>query len=219
MPYIAVISIFMLFFASRSLHLFTFGAGAAEARDFALSAVLFAGLVLAALVGTALIRIDLERGTLALLLSQPVRLDAYILGRFLGLAAATLLLCALTAGGVAAALALTDAPDGTLSPSLLLGWLRVALAVVVLAAAALAVSAATSRIFGPVLLLALFLAGDIAPDAPFSRVLPTLGLFGLDAARDPPLPWLTLYAGLYSVVFLSATYLQLALRPPTRTES
>lgn len=219
LPYIAVAGLVTLSFASQFLHLFTFGAGANEATNLAISVVLLTGLAITALIGTALVRTDLERGTLALLLSQPVSLGSYVAGRFLGLAAATLLVCALAAGGVAGSILLTGAADGVFSSPLLLGWTRVALAVLVLSAAALAVSAATSRIFAPLLLVALFLAGDIAPSAAVSRVVPNFGIFGLDAGRAPPLAWLTLYAMLYCVVFLMLAYLQLALRPPKRTES
>ncbi len=208
----------MLTAASQLLHLVAFGAGVAEAINLAVSAVLLAGLATVAFVGTALIRTDLDRGTLALLLSQPVGPAAYVLGRFLGLGAAALCTCALTAGGAAVALLLAGAPDGVLSTALLLGWIRAFLAILVLAAAALAVSAFASRILAPLLLLAVFLAGDVAPAAAASRLVPTFGVFGLDAGRPTPRAWLSLYAMLYCIVFLVATYLQLALRPPKRAE-
>ncbi|MFI5403332.1 MAG: ABC transporter permease subunit [Planctomycetota bacterium] len=205
--------------ASQLLHLLAFGAGADEAINLAISGVLLAGLATSAFIGTALVRMDLERGTLALLLSQPVGPASYVVGRFLGLSAAVLAVCALTAAGISAALLLAGAPDGVFSAALLLGWTRAALAILPLAAAALAVSAVASRILAPLLLLAVFLAGDVAPAAALSRVLPNFGIFGLEAGRPPPLAWLSLYAMLYCIVFLSATYLQLALRPPKRTES
>lgn len=219
MPYIAVAAIVALTYASHFLHFFTFGAGTTEAADLAISAVLLAGLVTTALIGTALVRADLERGTLALLLSQPVGLCAYVVGRFIGLAIAALLVCALAAAGVASSLLLAVGPGAPFSAPLLLGWARVALAVLVLAAAALAASAATSRVFAPILLLALFLAADITRPSAVSRVLPDFGILGLGAEISPPFAWLALYVMLYCVVFLVTTYLQLALRPPTRSES
>ena len=219
LPYVAAAAVVMASIASQLLYRFSFGAGAPEAANLGISAALLAGLAVAAFVGTALVRIDLERGTLALLLSQPIGLLAYVLGRFLGLVAAICFVCALTAASIAAALAAVGAPSGTFSAPLFLGWLRIALAVPLLAAVALAVSAAASRVFAPVLFLALFLAGDVAPSSAISRVLPGFGMFGLDVGRSPSLSWLALYAGAYSGVFLVATYLQLALRPPTRTES
>jgi len=219
-PYIAVSAIVITSCASTLLHLFTFGGGAQEAMNLAISGVLLIGLLNAAFVGTTLVRTDLERGTLALMLSQPVGPAFYVAGRFLGLAMATLLLCTLTAGGIALTLVVTGLPDGALfGAPLLLGWARATLAVLVLAAAALALSAATGRLFAPVLLLLLFVAGDVAGSGLLARLLPGFGLFGLDAARSPSLPWLSLYSALYSVVFLVITYLQLVLRPPIRIES
>jgi ABC-type Na+ efflux pump permease subunit len=205
--------------ASQLLHVFAFGAGPAEAANMAISAVLLAALVTSAFVGTALIRADIERGTLALMLCQPVRVADYVAGRFLGLVSVTLLVCVLTAAGVTASLLLAGAPDGFLSGSLLMGWGRVTLAALVLSGAALAVSAPLGRYFAPVLLLAIFLSGDVAGPTLLGRLLPAFGLFGLDVDRAPSPPWLLLYAMLYSVVFLGTTYLQLTLRPPIRTES
>jgi len=219
LPYLAVAASVALSFAAQLLHISAFEAGPAEAMNLAISAVLLAGLVFSALVGTSLVRLDLERGTLALLRSQPPTLESYVVARFLGLATATLLVCALAAAGTAAALALARAPEGTLSLPLLLGWARVALAMAVLSAGALAVSAATTRVFAPVLLLALFLGADVAPAAVATRLLPNFAVFGMDAGRTPSLAWLGLYAMLYSVVFLIIAYLQLTLKAPTRTES
>lgn len=218
-PYIASAAIVTVSLASQLLHLFAFGAGPAEASNLAISAVLLAVLVTTAFAGTALIRVDLERGTLALLLSQPVDLAAYVAGRFLGLVLLNLLVAILTAGGVSGALLLLGAPDGFFSVALLLGWARVMLASLVLSGAALAVSTPASRLFAPVLLLAIFLAGDVAGSTFLGRLLPAFGVFGLDVARAPSSPWLLLYATLYSVVFLATTYLQLTLRPPTRAEN
>ena len=90
LPYLVVATVVMLSMASQLLHLLAFGAGAAEAINLAISGVLLAGLATTAFVGTALVRADLERGTLALLLSQPVGPASYVVGRFLGLAAAAL---------------------------------------------------------------------------------------------------------------------------------
>lgn len=218
-PYLCVVAIVTAAAVSQLLRFFTFGSGAQEAANLAISGVLLAGLANAAFVGTALIRTDLERGTLALLLSKPVGLGSYVIGRFLGLAAATLAVSSLTAAGIAATLVIAGSPAGTFSLPLLLGLVRVALALLVLASAALAVSAASGRLFAPVILLGLFVAGDIAGSGILARLLPAFGLFGLDAGRSPSMPWLSLYAALHSLVFLAVTYLQLALRPTIRTGS
>lgn len=219
LPYIAAASIVTLSIASQLLHRFSFGAGALEATNLAISAAMLTAVAVATFVGTGLVRVDLERGTLALLLSQPTGLMSYVLGRSLGLVGALLAASCLAAGGSALGLVLTDAPRDAFSLPLVLGWVRVALAVPLLATAALAASAAASRVFAPVLFLALFLAGDVAAPTVLGRLLPSFGLFGLDAGANPSLLWLGMYALACSVVFLATTYLQLALRSPAKTES
>jgi ABC-type transport system involved in multi-copper enzyme maturation permease subunit len=210
--YVSVLTLIALALSSSLLGLFVFGSGAPELANLAISTVLLAALVTAGFLGTALVRSDLERGTFLLLMSQPVGLASYLWGRFLGLLAVTVLACGLTAAGVMAAV-------GASGAALYAGCARVLLAAPVLSAAALAFSSITGRIFAPVLLLALFVAGDLAADGPFGRILPAFGLFGLDASRSPPLGWLALYSGLHSVVFLVITYLRLTLKTPIRTES
>lgn len=219
--YVAVATLLALAAASTLLRPFAFGASAPESVNLAISSALLAVLVTAAFLGTALVRADLERGTLLLLLSQPVGLLPYLLGRFLGLLAVALFVCLLTAAGVAGVLALAGgSADGPLLPApAVRGFLRVLLTAPVLSAAALALSSLTSRFFAPVLLLALFVTGDVLGDGPLARVLPAFGLYGLDASRSPPMGWLALYSTLHSVVFLVITYLRLTLRAPTRTES
>jgi ABC-type transport system involved in multi-copper enzyme maturation permease subunit len=218
--YVAVATMVALALASSLLGLFAFGSGAPESLNLAISTVLLAALVIAAFLGTALIRADLERGTFLLAMSQPVGLVAYLAGRFLGLLAVTLLACGLTAAGVAGVLAVAGGAEGSLLPPPLLGgYGRVLLAVPVLSAASLALSALTSRLFAPMLLVGLFVAGDALAASPVGRVLPAFGLFGLDASRSPPLGPLALYSALHSVVFLVITYLRLTLRAPIRTES
>lgn len=219
--YLSVVTILALALVSTLLRPVSFGAGAPEALNLEISSALLASLVTAAFLGTGLVRADIERGTLSLVMSQPVGLVPYILGRFLGLFAVTLLVCSVTAAGVLGVLALLAGPrQGPLVPHALLGgMLRVVLAIPVLSTAALAFSSLTSRLFAPVLLLALFVTGDVAAEGPLGRVLPAFGLFGLEASRSPPMGWLALYAVFHSVVFLVITYLRLTLRAPIRTES
>jgi ABC-type transport system involved in multi-copper enzyme maturation permease subunit len=197
--YLAVVTIVALALVSTLLRPVAFGAGAPEAQNLAISTTLLAALVTAAFLGTALVRADIERGTLLLVMSQPVGLVPYVFGRFLGLFAAMLFVCSLSAAGVLGVLVLFagGAGEGPLVPAALL---RVLFVAPVLSAAALAVSAVTSRLFAPVLLLALFVAGDAAASSPLGRIL-------------------ALYAVFYSVVFLVITYLRLTLRAPIRTES
>ncbi len=218
--YVAVATILALAAVSTLLRPFSFGASAPESVNLTISSVLLAVLVTAAFLGTALVRADLERGTFLLILSQPVGLVPYIVGRFLGLLAVTIFVCLLAAAGLLGVLAATGGGlDGPLiPPALLRGLSRVLLTAPVLSAAALALSSITSRLFAPVLLLALFVAGDALGDSPLGRILPAFGLYGLDASRSPSTAWLALYSTLHSVVFLVITHLRLTLRAPIRTE-
>ena len=87
--YVSAAGISLLALVSRFFLGFSFGAEAAESQGIAVSAIFLAGLILASLVGTALVRRDLERGTLGWILSKPLDLPHYLLGRFAGLFAAT----------------------------------------------------------------------------------------------------------------------------------
>jgi ABC-type transport system involved in multi-copper enzyme maturation permease subunit len=219
--YVAVAGLVALALASAVLGVFAFGSAAPEVLNLALSTVFMAALIVAAFLGTGLIRADLERGTFLLTMSQPVGLVAYLGGRFLGLLAVNAFVCGLTASGLVAVLAgLGGDADGPLLPgAFVLGLGRALLALPVLSAAALALSALTGRIFAPMLLLALVVAGDTLGSNPVGRLLPAFGLFGLEAPRSPPIGWLALYSALHSVVFLVTAYLRLTLRAPIRTES
>ena len=219
LPYLVIITAVALALASQLLHAFSFGAGAAEAANLAISAVFVAALAHACFVGTALVRVDLERGTLGLILSQPVGLTAYLGGRFAGLALSALLVCGLTAAGTSAALLAAGAPPEAFGSQLLLGWGRVMLAALVLDAAALALSAAASRVYAPLLLLALFLAGDLAESSFLGRVLPSFAAYSFEVGRTPPWAWLFLYTLLYCGAFLLAACLLLSLRPRVKSES
>ena len=71
-PYVLAVVIGLIALASHLFQAFSFGAGDLEAANLGISAVFLAGLAYAALQGTTLVRVDLERGTLGLLLAQPV---------------------------------------------------------------------------------------------------------------------------------------------------
>ena len=68
-PYVAGLCVAALVLGSHLFQAFSFGAGDVEATNLALSGVFLAGFLHAAFLGTALIRLDLERGTLGLLLA------------------------------------------------------------------------------------------------------------------------------------------------------
>jgi len=220
-PYALASTLALLALASQLFQGFSFGAAELESANLAISAVFLGGLLHAAFLGTQLVRVDLERGTLGLLLSQPASLPRYLLGRYLGLAGSALLQCAMVAGLVALLFLLPAAgvPEGTFGPALLAGWLRALLPVLLLEAAALAISALASRIFAPLLLVALFAGGSLAAVSPLRFVLPDFSLFALEAGPAPGWPWMIVYTFVFTAVFLLIGFVALAERAPLKSQS
>jgi ABC-type transport system involved in multi-copper enzyme maturation permease subunit len=214
-PYVATGVIMLIALASLLLQAFSFGAAALERTNLALSSVFLGGLVHAALVGTQLVRDDLERGTLGLALTKPVSLLQYIVGRFLGLALSSLLACAAIAACVTALLSLPlPGSDGAnaVNAALYSGWARAMLPVFLLDAVAIAASAAVPRFFAPLALAGVFLAGSVAPRGVLGAVLPDFSLFGLQAGASPAWTLLLPYGLLFCAGFVGIAYIVLASR-------
>jgi ABC-type transport system involved in multi-copper enzyme maturation permease subunit len=210
-PYFAGIAVVLVALASRMFLVFAFGGAEVEAVNLAISAVFLAGFLQATFQGTGLIRTELERGTFGLVLTTPVGLQAYVIARFLGLALASLVLCALV-GLVVAALFLLF-PEAPGFVPLAAGYARALLPVLVLDAAALAASAAAPGIAAPLALLALFLAGTLAGAAP---LFPDFALFGLEATATPSWLPLALYCAVYVSIFVLLTLIVLGRKQPLR---
>lgn len=213
-PYVVGIVLVFMILASRLFLAFTFGHERQESLNLAISGVFMAGFLVAAFQGTALVRRDLERGTLALLMTKPIGPIQYLVGRLGGLFGACLLAGSIVVAGAAFALILIGgrrAPD--------LGWIEILAAsaralppVLVLCAAAIAVSTVASRALAPVALLALFLAGSLAGPTSAGSILPDFALFSLDANATAP-GWLALaYALVFSSLYLLVAYIFLGLR-------
>jgi len=216
-PLVLLLVLGGLALVSRLFQLFSFGGEREESVYLLLSSVFLAGFVHAAFVGTALVRRDLERGTLGLLLAQPLDRAQYLLGRYVGLTLAAAVLCGLVA---ALALGLLMLPIGGGDNEVaifasLAGALRAFAPVLVLEAAALLCSAAASRVFAPILIVGLFVAGSLAGR---SWLLPDFAVFGLEAEAGPPAGILLLYTGAYAVFFLLLGYAALCVRAPMRRE-
>jgi ABC-type transport system involved in multi-copper enzyme maturation permease subunit len=220
LPYVVGVTVLLLTLASRLFLSFSFGAADIETQNLAMSAVFLAGFALAALQGTALVRRDLEAGTLGLLLSKPVSLTGYVLFRFLGAAAAVLVTC-LGVGIIAVVMLAALAPTAEASAGALIGaCLRALPPVLVLQAIALAASAAAPRTAAPLLLVAVFVAGSLGSSAPFTWIFPDFSLFGLEAATSSPeWPPLLAYTATGASLFLVLAYIVLTLRAPLRSQS
>ena len=218
-PYVAAVVVVLVTVASKLFLAFSFGADQVETINLAVSAVFLAGFLHAAFLGSTLVRRDVERGTLALVLTKPVSSVQYLLGRFLGLFLSAIALCLVVAWCVAGIFFLL--PSGGEAPllgaELLLGWLRAFLPLMILDAAAIAVSAAVTRVAAPIALIALFLAGSLVSGSAWGLLLPDFGVFGLEAGASPSLPLLAAYATLFSSIFLILAYIVLASKSPLRS--
>ena len=214
LPYLLATAVILMALTSRLFQAFSFGSQGLEAVNLAISAVFLAGFLHAALLGTSLIRRDHERGTLPLLLSKPLYPAAYVAGRLLGLCASGILVCLGVALAVAGLLQLPIGPpvSGSIGQPLAAGCLRAILPVLVLESAAIAISTVASRIAGPVILAALFLAGSLFTGGLAAFVLPDFSLFGLEAGVRPPMGVLALYATCQSAFFALVAYLSFVTR-------
>jgi len=213
-PYVVAAGLVLMVLTSRLFLNFVFGQAHAESVNIVISGVFMAGFLVAAFQGSALIRRDFERGTFGWLLTKPTTPAQYLLGRILGLTGASLLVGGLVAVGSAACFVLIPFSQG---PEL--GWgdvlaasARAAPPLLVLNAAALAISTIASRTAAPLILLALFLAGSLLGGTAWGFALPDFGLFSLDANATPPTVSTLLYALVFSSLFLVAAYIFLALR-------
>jgi hypothetical protein len=219
-PYVAAPAVALLALASHLFQVFSFGSVRDESVNLAISAVFLAGLLHAAFVGTALVRQDLERGTLGLILTKPLGAASYLGGRLVGAALSALVLCAMVAGAVALIFLLRIGPrvDHFFSVELLAGWSRTLLPILVLEAAALAASAITSRLIAPALLVTLFVAGSLVGTGGLGLVLPDFSLFGLEVGAAPPLGVLLVYSSIHVGIFYLVALLVLGARAPIRSQ-
>jgi ABC-type transport system involved in multi-copper enzyme maturation permease subunit len=220
-PFLIVvgISVILLALASRFLLAFTFGSAEVETIHLGMSAVFLAGFAQAAFQGTGLIRRDMDRGTLGLLLTTPVGPASYVIGRFSGWAISALSLCAAVAGTLAILFALIPQEASLRWALFAAGCARAVLPVLVLGAAALALSAALSRVAAPIALIGLFLAGSLAAHRGVGLLLPDFSLFGLEAESRPSWGPLLAYTGAYVSIFLLVAYIVLAFRTSLRSQS
>lgn len=220
-PYVLLLSLLALALVSRLFLAFSFGADASEMRNLGVSVVFLGGLLHAAFFGTRITRLEEERGTLSLLLTKPINLSHYLLGRFLGVLAAGLLHCVLLAVAIAALYAALPMARGERPAFLpLLASLLVALGPLpILCAVALFLSSVVGGFAAPIALIALFAAGSLAGDTVAATLLPDYSFFGLDPGAPPPIVPLLAYCVLYTSFFLLIAHAALLVRRPLRSSS
>jgi len=220
-PVILVVTV-LLALASRALLGFAFGAEHQAVANLVLSAAFLAGLLHAALLGTQAFDRDLERGTLALILTKPTHRRTYVFGSYIGLSLSALIVYGLSAVLVGGLLALL--PGGSaaiLRPEFLGAALRGALAVLLLQALALVCSSALPRQAGAPVLLLLFAASGMLAPSGLGALLPDPALFAVETVpgRSPSSGALLLYTVAHGAASLAIAYLVLTFRAPLRGRS
>ncbi|MFQ5600519.1 MAG: ABC transporter permease, partial [Candidatus Krumholzibacteriia bacterium] len=200
------------------------GAQKKVVADFGLAAIDLLGILVILLAGSALVRREMDRRSLDILLSKPLTRLEYLSGKCLGLM--TTLLVLTGAMTLLFAVALEAAGFGW-RPAYLTAVLGSLLEMLVVAGIAVLFSTFTSPILAAVFTLMLFVAGHLSETMlryvhatggstlfeTLSLTVPALGLFNLrgEAVHGVPIPAQRLvvavaYAGLYTatVLYLAA---------------
>jgi ABC-type transport system involved in multi-copper enzyme maturation permease subunit len=157
--YILVGFAVFLALASRVLSPLALGEGRRITIDLGLGACSVFGLLIVIFVGHSLVYREIERGTVAFLLSRPVSRGAFVAGKFLGLAQ----VLALAVVGMGLILGLTLAithagPTRILVDALLLQMLQLW----ILAAVAILISSMTSPVVAGLTVLGVWVIGNAA---------------------------------------------------------
>lgn len=210
----------LLLGASRLLSPLALGEGRRVTLDLGLGGIAVLGLLLLILLGTRMVHREIDRKTILLLLSKPIRREEFILGKFLGLVG---VLSISVAGMVLLLATILWASGHAVEPALAVAGYYAWLELVVLSAVAMLLTAFTSPVLSTLFLLGLYLAGhlagsllDLAAMLPAGGarqmfeavfwVLPRLDLFSytLEVVHGVPIDagqvlGATLYAVVYSV--------------------
>ncbi len=213
----------LLVAATTVLAPLTVGAQAKIVADVGLAGMALFGLLVVVLVGSNLVRKEIDRRTLVTVLTKPVARTEYLLGKYAGLALTVLVMLALMGLIYLGAVALTPATlSGTLASAMVLVFLEL----LVLTAAALTFSLLVSPALAAVFSLAFYAIGHLSTSllafgemgGPGLRrtvcravfaVLPNLEFFNrrADVVHGDPvglgyLGLAALYAGVYVMLFL-----------------
>lgn len=169
----------------------TVGGQAKIVADVGLAAMSLLGFLVVVLVGGNMVRKELDRRTLATVLSRPVARLEYLVGKFAGLAVTLLAMLVLMGGLYVAALAMASAP---LAWSHLAAVYLILLELLLLTAAAMLLSVVASPVLGSVFALGFFVIGHLAGSlADFVAGAPTAGVRLLGQALRYAVPNLEVF--------------------------
>lgn len=213
----------LLLGASRLLAPLALGEGYRLTVDLGLGGIALIGFLLLVVLGTRMVHREIDRKTILILLAKPLRREAFVVGKFLGLAGVTGLSVAVMVLLLAAVMAVSGYP---LTFALLAAGYYAWLELVVMAALTMLLTCFTSPVLATFFLLGLFVTGHLAgsllefaemlPGALAAGVLegvflvvPRLDLFSYtlevihrQAVTPERLMWATLYALVYSAAVL-----------------
>jgi Cu-processing system permease protein len=212
----------LLIFASLMASSLTVGDMHRIASDLGLAAMELMGTLIAVFLGASLVAGDVERRVLYPVVAKPVRRVEYLLGRYLGLAAALWLNLGAMAATLAALLVLDARSLAPLDAALASAYVMMGVQFLVVGAVAVLFSAVTTPTLAAIFALSITLAGHMSNDlrtlwqgagSPIGRalwyLLPNLSALSLNEAviyRTPPATgaWLAcLYALAYAGALLA----------------
>jgi ABC-type transport system involved in multi-copper enzyme maturation permease subunit len=215
-------SLFIIF-ASWIVGQLTIGDEVKIIKDMGLSSIHFFGVLITILIGINLIFREMEKRTIYLILSKPVKRYQFLLGKFMGLA--MILLLVLIALGILFYVVLIL--KGDRSPRLGLAFAFIYLEWLIIAGIAILFSSFSTPLLSVMLTLAAFFMGHLTDSLLMLRdrlssgagntiltglfyFLPNLEMFNVrtQLVHNIPVPWnYFLEAGIYGVLYLSALLL------------
>ncbi len=193
-------------------------------KDLGLGAISLMGLLIAVFIGVGLVSREIDRRTIYMVMTRPVRRAEFILGKFCGLGLTLLVNVVVMAVGL---LGLARILEGRWSPELLPAILLAFVELLLLTAAAILFSTFTTPTLSVVFTLSLFVIGRLSGDlhafaqqfggaglriatTGLTYAIPNLGRFNIGEAsvHGVPLaagyiPLALLYGGAYLVLFLA----------------
>lgn len=187
---------------NRVLTPLALGEGSKITRDVGLSAISLLGLFIIVLSGTALVHREIDKKTIAVILTKPVGRSEFVVGRFLGLLF-TISTVAICMAFLLQAVLLVS--DGALDLMVFVASMMTVFELMVMTSVAVLLSAAVSPILGAMITFAAYVAGSFSGDLLrladladgvmakagmrfLYYVLPNLEIFNLRAAAVHGLP-------------------------------
>jgi len=171
--YLLLIFALALIALSRTLSLLTVGEGGKIIKDVGLSAINVFGLLIALFVGVGIIFREMERRTVQVTLSTPIARWEYLLGKYLGLAAAITIMVAVMAAALLGLVALR----GEFTASLLVAVFMLWVELMFITAAAVFFSSFSTPIFAALFTAAVYFVGHLAWALPLLQERLTAGAF------------------------------------------